>query len=115
MINTLAILLLALGMLLAAVAIVDLVQRRRRQGIRASNTLMRAGGLRRRDRRLLRQIAEVADLPNAGCLLISHGCFEHAAREATARGMDRDAINALQHRVENATAATHDKPVHTSG
>lgn len=95
----LSILFFLLGILLAIVAMSDLVRRLRSGGRRASSVLMNAAGISRADRRLLWQIARLAKLQNAGCLLLSRGCFEHAARAASERGIDRQAINDLQRRI----------------
>lgn len=105
MTTSLTIALVLLGGLLATVAVIDLIHRKRDSGSLASNVLMRAAGLNRKDRRLLRHVARAADLPNAGCLLLSRGCFEHAARMANERGIDRSEISALQRRVDEAGEA----------
>jgi uncharacterized membrane protein len=99
MIDSTAILLMCLGVLLAVAVAHDVIRRRRKNGESASAAMMRAAGLSRADRRVLKQIARTASLPNVGCMLISRGCFDHAAQSAIEHGMDRGVINDLQRRI----------------
>jgi len=94
-----ALIIMILSTLVAILATVDLVYRRRRRGARASAVLMQAAGLDREERRLLRRIARAAKLPNAGCLLLSRGCFQHATDVAARHGIDRSAIERLHERL----------------
>jgi hypothetical protein len=50
--------------------------------------LTRSLGVDAAQRRFLNRVARSARLPNAGCLLISRGCFDHAARRFTGHADD---------------------------
>jgi hypothetical protein len=101
MIDWLPILLLILGVSLGALALLSILRRRLDPGAIASRKLLAAAKLDRQQSHLLRRMADAADLPNTGCLLLSRGCFDHAANTAAARGivLYRAELAALEQRL----------------
>ena len=71
---------------------------RLRQGA-AYRRLGRALGLARRDRRLVWHVAREARLPCPASLLISAGCFDHAARRSISRPGRSQRLAAIRRRV----------------
>ena len=82
-----AILLAAIVIAAAAVAAaaVALFRRDRRRHGPTVRRLCRGLGLRLDQRRLLARVARAGDLPHAGGVLLSRGCFDAAARRYAAR------------------------------
>jgi hypothetical protein len=69
----------AIGAAMAMVAAISLIRRDRRRHGPALRSLCRAGGLTRAQRRLLVQMAQSTRVAEPAALLISQGCFDHAA------------------------------------
>ncbi len=91
--------LLVLGVSLGAWVVMRMrSQDRLRQGP-AYRRLSRALGLGRRDRTLVWLVAREARLPCPASLLISRGCFDHAARRSVSRPGRSRRLAAIRRRV----------------
>ncbi len=91
--------LLVLGVALGAWVVMRMrSQDRLRQGP-AYRRLSRALGLGRRDRTLVWLVAREARLPCPASLLISRGCFDHAARRSVSRPGRSRRLAAIRQRV----------------
>lgn len=97
--------LVAAGLLLLIMVALDVIRRSRRPGSRASKALVAAANLNRSEQKLLRKMAHAAELPNTGCLLLSRGCFDSAAQQLLASGIDRGEIEMLRERIQSCATS----------
>ncbi|MEM7228678.1 MAG: hypothetical protein AAF432_07680 [Planctomycetota bacterium] len=72
---------------------------RSRADAQLSRLLARNCTLTHRERRALHQMARLADIPHASALLVSDGCFHHAARQYVRRRGDRRIVASIRHKV----------------
>ena len=89
----------AVGAAIAAWLIVGLIRRDRARQGSITRRLARSLGISPRQLRLLISVSRAAHLPNTGCLLISRGCFDAAARRYTGRFGRADRLRAIRRTV----------------